>query len=142
MWQNQNIGDVRKYGAELEVSASITTNLEGGFNYTYIYSDNRTDSQRIINIPKHKLAAFAKYRPVTGLSLIADIEYNSQRYSSTDGVDVARAFAVANFKAAYEFLKGVIIEGGVTNIFDRDYALTDGYPEAGRSFFTNLTYKF
>lgn len=142
LWQNQNIGDVRKYGAELEVSASITTNLEGGFNYTYIYSDNRTDSQRIINIPKHKLAAFAKYRPVTGLSLIADIEYNSQRYSSTDGVDVARAFAVANFKAAYEFLKGVIIEGGVTNIFDRDYALTDGYPEAGRSFFTNLTYKF
>lgn len=142
LWQNQNIGDVRKYGAELEVSASITTNLEGGFNYTYIYSDNRTDSQRIINIPKHKLAAFAKYWPVTGLSLIADIEYNSQRYSSTDGVDVARAFAVANFKAAYEFLKGVIIEGGVTNIFDRDYALTDGYPEAGRSFFTNLTYKF
>lgn len=140
--QAQNIGDVRRYGAEFEVSGYIIASLEGGFNYTYIYSDNRTDSQRITDIPKHKLAAFAKYRPVTGLSLIANVEYNSQRYSSTDGVDVARAFAVANFKAAYEFLKGVTIEGGVTNIFDRDYALSDGYPEAGRSFFTNLTYKF
>lgn len=140
--QAQNIGDVKRYGAELEVSGYIIASLEGGFNYTYIYSDNRTDSQRITDIPKHKVAAFAKYRPVAGLSLIASVEYNSQRYSSTDGVDVARAFAVANFKAAYEFLKGVTIEGGVTNIFDRDYALSDGYPEAGRSFFTNLTYKF
>ncbi len=140
--QNQNIGDVRRYGAEIDVSAPIITNLEGGFNYTYIYSDNRTDGSRITDIPKHKFAAYAKYRPITGLSLIADMQYNSQRYSSSDGIEVARAFAIANFKAAYEFIKGVTIEGGVTNIFDRDYALTEGYPEAGRSFYTNLTYKF
>jgi iron complex outermembrane receptor protein len=140
--QNQNIGDVRRYGVELDVSASIITNLNGGFNYTYIYSDNRTDATRITDIPKHKFAAYAKYAPLSGLNLIADIEYNSQRYSSTDGIEVARAFAVTNFKAAYEFLKGLTIEGGVSNIFDRDYALAEGYPEAGRSFFSNLVYKF
>ena len=140
--QNQNIGDVRRYGAELDVSGSIITNLNGGFNYTYIWSDNRTDSTRIIDIPKHKLAAYAKYMPLKGLSLIADIEYNSQRYSSSNGVETAGAFAVANFKAAYEFLKGLSIEGGVSNIFDRDYALAEGYPEAGRGFFSNLVYKF
>jgi len=140
--QNQNIGDVRRYGVELDVSASLITNLNGGFNYTYIYSDNRTDATRITDIPKHKFAAYAKYAPFSGLNLIADIEYNSQRYSSTDGIEVARAFAVTNFKAAYEFLKGLTIEGGVSNIFDRDYALAEGYPEAGRSFFSNLVYKF
>lgn len=140
--QNQNIGDVRRYGVELDVSGSIITNLNGGFNYTYIYSDNRTDATRITDIPKHKFAAYAKYAPLSGLNLIADIEYNSQRYSSTDGIEVARAFAVTNFKAAYEFLKGLTIEGGVWNIFDRDYALAEGYPEAGRSFFSNLVYKF
>jgi iron complex outermembrane receptor protein len=140
--QNQNIGDVRRYGVELDVSASIITNLNGGFNYTYIYSDNRTDATRITDIPKHKFAAYAKYAPLSGLNLIADIEYNSQRYSSTDGVEVARAFAVTNFKAAYQFLKGLTIEGGVSNIFDRDYALAEGYPEAGRSFYSNLVYKF
>ncbi len=140
--QNQNIGDVRRYGAELDVSGSIITNLNGGFNYTYICSDNRTDSTRVTDIPRHKFAAYAKYMPLTSLSLIADIEYNSQRYSSSDGIEVARAFAVTNFKAAYEFLKGLKIEGGVSNIFDRDYSLAEGYPEAGRSFFTNLVYKF
>ncbi|MBP7527214.1 MAG: TonB-dependent receptor [Syntrophorhabdaceae bacterium] len=140
--QNQNIGDVRRYGVELDVSASIITDLDGGFNYTYIYSDNRTDGTRITDIPKHKFAAYAKYTPLSGLNLIADIEYNSQRYSSTDGVEVARAFAVTNFKAAYQFLKGLTIEGGVSNIFDRDYALAEGYPEAGRSFYSNLVYKF
>ncbi len=140
--QNQNIGDVRRYGAELDVSGTIITDLNGGFNYTYIWSDNRTDSTRITDIPKHKLAAYAKYTPLKGLDLTADVEYNSQRYSSSDGVQVARAFAVANFKAAWEFLKGLRIEGGVSNIFDRDYALSEGYPEAGRSFFSNLVYKF
>jgi len=140
--QNQNIGDVRRYGVELDVSASVITNLNGGFNYTYIYSDNRTDATRITDIPKHKFAAYAKYTPLSGLNLIADIEYNSQRYSSTDGVEVARAFAITNFKAAYQFLKGLTIEGGVSNIFDRDYALAEGYPEAGRSFYSNLVYKF
>jgi iron complex outermembrane receptor protein len=140
--QNQNIGDVRRYGAELDVSGSIITNLNGGFSYTYVWSDNRTDSTRIIDIPKHKLAAYAKYMPLKGLSLIADIEYNSQRYSSSNGVETAGAFAVANFKAAYEFLKGLTIEGGVSNIFDRDYVLAEGYPEAGRGFFSNLVYKF
>jgi len=140
--QNQNVGDVRRYGAELDVSGTIVTDLNGGFNYTYIWSDNRTDSTRITDIPKHKLAAYAKYTPLKSLSLTADVEYNSQRYSSSDGIEVARAFAVANFKAAYEFLKGLTIEGGVSNIFDRDYSLAEGYPEAGRSFFSNLVYKF
>lgn len=140
--QNQNIGDVRRYGIELDVSGSIITNLNGGFNYTYIFSDNRTDATRITDIPKHKFAAYAKYAPLSGLNLIADIEYNSQRYSSTDGIQVAGAFAVTNFKATYEFLKGLTIEGGVSNIFDRDYAFSEGYPEAGRSFFSSLVYKF
>jgi len=140
--QNQNIGDVRRYGAELGVSGSILSNLDGGFNYTYIWSDNRTDSTRITDIPKHKFAAFAKYTPFKRLALTADIEYNSQRYSSSDGIEVARAFAVANCKAAYEFLKGLTIEGGVSNIFDRDYSLSEGYPEAGRSFYSNLVYRF
>lgn len=140
--QNQNIGDVRRHGFELEVSAFILEGLNGGFNYTYIYSDNRTDENKITDIPDHKFFAYAKYMPLKCLALIGDIEYNSRRYSSTDGVQVARAFAVANFKAAYEIIKGLKIEGGVTNIFDRDYALSEGYPEAGRGYFANLTYKY
>ena len=140
--QNQNIGDVRRYGFELDISGSLMQELNGGLNYTYIFSDNRTDATRITDIPKHKFFAYAKYMPLKCLTLIGNIEYNSQRYSSTDGVQVARAFAVANFKAVYEIVRGMKLEGGISNIFDRDYALSEGYPEAGRSFFTNLTYKF
>ncbi|MBD2704976.1 TonB-dependent receptor [Spirosoma sp. BT702] len=32
----------------------------------------------------------------------------------------------------------VSLEGGVNNIFDRKYALAEGFPEPGRNFFINL----
>lgn len=143
--QTQNVGDVRRYGFELDVSAPIIDKLDGGFNYTYICYDNRTNSEKITDIPKHKIFAYAKYSPIKGLTLLGDIEYNSQRYSSTDGIEVARAFSVTNFKTSYEFARfvpGLTIEGGVSNIFDRDYAISEGYPMAGRSYFANMRYSF
>jgi iron complex outermembrane receptor protein len=33
------------------------------------------------------------------------------------------------------------LHAGVLNVFDRNYELIEGYPEAGRIFFVNLTYR-
>ncbi|MBU1054633.1 MAG: TonB-dependent receptor [Proteobacteria bacterium] len=140
--QNQNIGDVNRWGAELEIAAPIMDKLEAGFNYSYIYNDNRTNNEKITDIPKHKFFAYARYMPVTQLSLLADIEYNSDRYSSSDGDATTGAFAITNFRTIYEIIKGIKIEAGVLNIFDRNYELSEGYPMPGRSYFANIRYTF
>ena len=151
--QNQNITKVKRYGAEMEITAALMEKLESGFNYTYIFHDNDTITwnttnnrfyppDMITDIPRHKLFAYVKYMPLKGLSLLADIEYNSDRYSSSDGMQTAGSFSVTNFSATYEFVKNAKIEAGIANIFDRDYELSDGYPMPGRSYFVNMRYSF
>lgn len=50
--------------------------------------------------------------------------------------------ALVNFQAEYEFNDNASMTVGVTNIFDQDYALAEGFPEAGRQFFANARVKF
>jgi len=33
------------------------------------------------------------------------------------------------------------IEAGINNLADRNYALVEGYPEPGRNYFVNLSYR-
>ncbi|MEN6484144.1 MAG: TonB-dependent receptor [Syntrophobacteraceae bacterium] len=141
--QNQNIGDVDQYGVELGLSGQILDCLKGGFNYTYIQYDNKSSSDRIRGIPNHKLFAYLQYfTPISGLSWLNSVEYNGDRYSSSDGVRVAREYALVNTKAIYEIGKGFTIEGGINNLTDANYALDEGYPLDGRNYFMNLRYRW
>lgn len=140
--QLQNIGHVQRYGYELEANASFTESLEAGMNYTFMYNKNRTNDLVITDLPKHKLLLYGKYSPITQLSLFSSLEYDTRRYSSSDGVDEAGEFVVINTKVSYTPLKDVMLEAGVNNLLDRDYELTEGYPEAGRTYFVQARYKF
>jgi len=141
--QNQNIGNIRQYGVELGVSGQILSCLKGGFNYTHIQYDNEDSTDRLVNIPHNKVFAYLQYfTPLDGLSLVGSVEYNGNRYSSSDGVRVAQEYALVNTKAIYEVYKGLSIEGGIYNITDEDYAIDEGFPLEGRNYFVNLRYKF
>ncbi|MBV5328112.1 MAG: TonB-dependent receptor, partial [Chlorobium sp.] len=140
--QNQNIGEVNLYGFESGITAYVFSSLQLGCNYTFTYADNRTDATKLINIPQHKLTPFVKYTLFDSLSVMADIELDSKRYSTSDGKWIAHGFSTANLKFDYDFNNGFIAETGVQNIFDRNYELQEGYPEDGRTFFANVRYKF
>jgi len=141
--QNQNIGDINQYGVELGVSGQILKCLRGGFNYTYIQYENRDSTDKLTNIPHNKLFAYLHYfTPLKGLSILGSVEYNGDRYSSTDGVRVAQEYALLHTKAIYEVGKGFSIEAGIDNIADENYELDEGYPLAGRTYFAHLRYRF
>jgi iron complex outermembrane receptor protein len=55
---------------------------------------------------------------------------------------VADSYTLVAAKAIYEMPKGFSVEGGVNNLTDENYALDEGYPLAGRSYFANLSYKY
>ena len=140
--QNQNIGEVDLSGLEFEVAAEILKSLEVGTNYTLTYADNKTDDSEITNVPKHKVGAYLRYTLFEKLTAQVDAEYDSKRFSSTDGVQVADGYVVANTKVGYDIGNGFWVDAGVKNIFDKNYEIQEGYPEAGRTFFTNLRYTF
>ncbi len=97
----------------------------------------------MLNIPNHKIFSYLQYfLPVNGLSLLGSVEYNGDRYSSSDAVRVADAYTLVNAKAIYEMAYGFSIEGSVNNLADANYAIDEGYPLAERSFFVNVSYKY
>jgi Outer membrane cobalamin receptor protein len=67
------------------------------------------------------------------------MEYNSSRYSTSYGTK-ASEFAVANFSAQVKGYRWISIEAGVNNAFDKNYAISEGFPEAGRNYFVNLVF--
>lgn len=140
--QNQNIGKVSLSGFESELSAYLFTSLQLGCNYTFTSAENKSDASELINIPQHKLVPYLKYTLFDRWSVLADAEFDSKRYSSSDGVQVAQGFTVANLKFGYDFSNGFLAETGIKNIFDKDYELQEGYPEAGRTLFANVRYSF
>lgn len=140
--QNQNIGEVDVYGVELALTATLWNPLNLGMNYTYLRYDNHTNDDELLNTPTHKLFAYVEYRPWKRLALLADVRHESDRYSSSSGDREAEGFTVAGVKATYEFLNGKFVEMGVNNIFDANYELEEGYPQAGQTWFANVRLEF
>jgi iron complex outermembrane receptor protein len=140
--QNQNVGHVEQYGFEIDVSAPIVKTLDGGFNYTYIDTNNRSTSDKLTSVPEHKFFVYAKYMPFKGLSFLADMETDSRRYSTTTGSGIAKGYTIVNGKTMFQIVKGLMVEGGVRNILDKNYEITEGFPMAGRTYFANIVYSF
>ena len=140
--QNQNIAEVAFTGIELEASVTPLTSLEVGGSYTLTSIDNKTDNSEIVNVPKHKTIAYVRYTLLERLTAQFDGEYDSKRYSSSNGVQVADDYLIFNTKLGYAMKNGISLEAGAKNLFDENYEIQEGYPEAGRTFYANLRYTF
>ena len=52
------------------------------------------------------------------------------------------SYALVNLEAAYAFTDGITLNVGAANLLDEDYALAEGFPEPGRTFFANLLARY
>jgi iron complex outermembrane receptor protein len=137
--QMQNLGKARYYGAEVEVESKLTSEINAGANYTFLKRENISNPGVLfLDTPVHKIFLHADVTPIELLSVTGSMEYNTERNSTSDGVDVAGAFALFNLKASLNFYQHITVDAGVQNIFDRNYSLVEGYPEAGRTYFATL----
>jgi len=141
--QMQNIGKVQTKGAELGILNTLTEAIEIGANFTLLNRKNVTSPSIILtDVPNRKLFAYTKWQASAPLSVLASVEANSSRFSSSDGKRIAGGFGVANLKSTYQFNQAWSAEIGVNNLLDRNYMLFEGYPLEGRNYFANATMKF
>jgi iron complex outermembrane receptor protein len=139
--QNQNIGQVSILGTEGEAVVTIHRMVEVGGTYTFTRAHNDTNQDRLTGIPRHRATGFLRLLPIPGLSILADGEYDSSRFSSSDGVQVADSYFVMNARARYELPFRLSAQVELRNLTDRTYALQEGYPEPGRTIFFSLGYR-
>lgn len=138
--QIQNIGKVRVSGLELAIHDQLSTRLAVGFAYTLIERDNRSTANRLTDVPHQKLTLDAQFQPANDLDLIAFLEANSSRWVS-DTVKLP-GFATLSLKAVWRATQQLSVEAGATNMLEKDYALAEGFPSAGRAWFTDASYHF
>ena len=140
--QLQNRGRSSYKGMELGINYHPWAAFTTGISYTYIQRSNLSNPEIFFtDVPKSKLFTFVQYDINSWLSLHADGEFDAKRYSTSYGT-ITDGFTLFNASAKIHLWKYFFLEGGVNNILDKNYALTEGYPEAGRNFFINLRYNF
>ncbi len=140
--QNQNVGTVENYGLDLGLEYAAGETCKVGTSYTYLHQKNVTSPAiKATDTPEHAGSLYANYRVLPRLSVIPSLDYASWRYAYTDGTKTP-GFATAGLKLSFHLPHGIIANAGVGNLFDKDYQLQDGYPEAGRNWFANVRYTF
>ena len=140
--QVQNTGKSVYYGGDFTFNYKFTKNLKLNLIYSYIKRDNVTEPElKFTDVPTHNLVAFLEGKILKNLDFVIFSQYSSDRYSTSYG-DVSPAFNIYNFNLSYKFFENITIAVGIDNIFDTNYTLTEGYPEAGRSYNASLVYNF
>ncbi|MDU8923810.1 TonB-dependent receptor [Pasteurellaceae bacterium LIM206] len=141
---NKNVGTETFTGVELGLAYFAGDNLTLGANYSYIRAKNKDDDSVVIqDVPKHKFFAYADWKFMPSWSLYVSQSIESGRFASDgNGYVKLSGFGVTDAKIGYAFNQNFSVDVGVSNIFDKNYYYTEGYPEEGRIYFTNLKYTF
>lgn len=139
--QMQNIGKVDISGVELSTSTALSEVVAVGGNYTYTHIKNKDqDESPVTYIPKHKALAYAQWQPIDALEFQVQAEYNSSRIASA--TTTLSSFTVLNTHARYFIQPNLVWTVGFNNLLDKNYELSDGFPMAGRSWFTQMRWAF
>ena len=141
-FQLQNVGVADHLGAEVGLTYAWADWGKVGANYTYLARENLSAPLiRPIDTPAHKVFGFVELQPVPWLSVLPSVEFNGDRFSTTYGIE-AESFVLANLRLSVRLPRGFTLAGGVNNLLDENYELFEGFPEAGRNFFANVSYRF
>ena len=139
LYQMQNTGSSFFAGTDLSVKYTPVKNFALNAVYSFIRRNNLSNPDILfIDVPEHKLFASVRYTVARKLMIYFSGEYSSERINSSDGARVSPAFCIANLQVTYSFAKYLKAEAGINNIFDKNYSLEEGYPEAGRNFYAGI----
>ncbi|HRN83529.1 MAG TPA: TonB-dependent receptor [Hyphomicrobium sp.] len=146
--QNQNVTG-EHYGFEVSVDWDLAPGLRVGGNYTYLHRsyDYITPGTRPEGTPDHEAFLYLAWDVLPNLTITPSLALASDRNSivasgRTRTFIETGSYALANVQAEYRFNDNASAAIGVTNLFDDNYELVEGFPEAGRQFFANARVKF
>jgi iron complex outermembrane receptor protein len=160
--------DGHTYGFEISGDWDITPSLRIGANYTYLEREldyasgasGLTPAQQTAlaaahpeGTPRHEAFIYLAWKATERLTLTPNLELASDRSSLITSAEStlpsgipnyvkAGSYALVNFQAEYRLTENVTAAFGATNLLDDNYSLVEGFPEAGRQFFTNVKARF
>jgi iron complex outermembrane recepter protein len=137
--QMQNTGESVFKGVDLSLVYQPVTALNIYASYAFIKRNNISNPEILfIDVPDNKLFASVEYTIIKKIMINLFGEYDSERNNASDGTRVSPGYFIMNGQVSYHFVNYLTAEIGVNNIFDKNYTIEEGYPQAGRSFYISL----
>jgi len=144
VWRPSNVQSAQIWGGEGEIVFYPSKGLSFPLNYSYLYPRDQSTGEPIRNKPKHIINAAAEY--VTPFGLKANVKGRYVQYWIDSTSTLNRDYFVVDARLGYEFkiyqkFKG---EGFVslTNAFDRNYQVSEGYPMPPQSLNAGVSLAF
>lgn len=161
--QMVNIGSEVHQGVEVKARNSPVSRVTIDASYSYLHRSISYDFARVPTVsqvntsisilptlPTHKFVGTATIRLPRNVAGLVSVRYEGglllqdTTYATTSPLFLPfkESFATADLGAIVPLTRGVSIQAGVKNLFDKDYAYTAGYPEEGRNGYVNLRWRF
>ena len=141
VYQEQNTGKATFTGFECSADWKPASWLKAFAGYSYI--DRKNDSDPTLyftDVPKNKISGYLQFVLNKSTWAMLETEYNSKRYSTSDGKYTAGGYGLLNLRASTTLISSLSLQASVENIFDRNYAVLEGYPEPGRQYVLSIAY--
>ncbi|QJU58140.1 TonB-dependent receptor [Sphingomonas sp. AP4-R1] len=157
--RRENLGSADYYGAELSIDVHLGATLDAGVNYSYIHRSFDVGTPQtgglirpfeLTDVPDHKGFAYVSWKPVAPITITPSLEFASDRTTVTPASANGLApvyydtgsYVTAALRIDYAVTERITVGVGARNLFDRNYMLTDGFPEPGRSFFAGIRARY
>lgn len=152
--QTQNAGDGKYGGFEVAANWDINNQLSLMANYTCLnrrISDPVRPGLKPTDTPEHNINMRLDWQATDRFSVAPSIEMASSRLSESaqqpaDPTQVAytrnSGFGLANLDFEWQATDTEAVVFGVRNLFDKNYELVEGFPEAGRTIFVTTSVNF
>ena len=132
---NQNSGELKNKGVELQASYMVSKSIAIHGNYSYLDMENP-----VIGAPEHKAYLGGSYTG-NGLHFSTGLQYINGLYSAV-GPDKKEDFLLWNARASYQLTDMIQVWVNGDNLLNTKYQINDGYPMPGIAFMAGINLSF
>jgi iron complex outermembrane recepter protein len=145
-WLGDAASDIAVPAPELSARAALPWKADGlerleiSGSWSYLLRrDLDNASFRFVDQPRHKFYGSLLWSPAAPVDLVASATASTSRPGTSTGAFVAGGYLETDLLARWRVGKAAL-EAGLENSFDEVYALSEGYPEPGRTGFVRVRF--
>jgi iron complex outermembrane recepter protein len=143
--QQQNVGRASSAGFEAATRIRPVSRVDIDFNYSFLRRENLSNAAVVpIDSPKHKGLFSVNVAPIAPVRVLAIVDFESGRMlnDQSGGYVEAGQITTLSLKGIWNIRRQIDVEVMGTNLTDKNYWLSEGYPDPGRMVRFNLRFRF
>lgn len=131
-----NVKAAKARGLELSASGNLGVLFANG-NYSWIEAEDRTPGatygRQLQRVPRHLANAEAGIELPQGLRASVAARYSGESFNAATGIAKLDDYWLLDLRAQWQVADGLIVQGRVENLTDKDYETVTGYGTLGRT---------